>query len=71
LAGAAIVDIMSSPQEPYVDPSGNTEAFKAFVNRGGQSAEPPVAPKKSAMPLAIGSAVAVVIIAIVVWLVAK
>jgi hypothetical protein len=69
LATAAIVDIMSAPQEPYVDPSGNTEAFKAFVDRGGQPAG--TAPKKSATPIAIGSAIAVVVIAIVVWLVAK
>ena len=63
---------MSTPQgspEPYVDPSGNTEAFQAFVRRGGVPDQPPVAAKKSSMGLIVGIVVvAVVVIAVVIWL---
>jgi hypothetical protein len=58
---------MSSPKEPYTDPSGNTEAFQAFVNRGGT---PIVKPGRSRPTgLIIGAVVVVVIVvAVVVWL---
>lgn len=47
-----------------VDPSGNTEAFKAFT--GATPQEPPAASKT---PLIIGGAVvAVLLIALIVWL---
>lgn len=49
-----------------VDPSGNTEAFRAFSQEAPQ--EPAAASKT---PLIIGGvAVAVVLIALIVWLVA-
>ncbi len=70
LSGPAIVDIMSSPNEPYTDPSGNTEAFQAFVARGGAPEAPPVAAKKSPVALLVGVVVAVIVVALVVWLVA-
>ncbi|MFI5494681.1 hypothetical protein [Actinoplanes sp. NPDC051859] len=48
-----------------VDPSGNTEAFRAFTQ---STPEEPVAASKS--PLIVGGAVvAVVLIALVAWLV--
>jgi hypothetical protein len=48
-----------------VDPSGNTEAFRAFTNA---SAEPD---KASRTPLIVGGVVAAaVVIALIVWLVA-
>ncbi|MDG4769275.1 hypothetical protein [Solwaraspora sp. WMMD792] len=51
--------------DEYVDPSGNTEAFRAF-----QTSPPPVADQPSRLPLIIGVAVAVVIVAaIALWLV--
>jgi hypothetical protein len=47
-----------------VDPSGNTEAFRAFTNT---PAEPE--PAASKLPLIIGGVVvAVVVIALVLWL---
>ncbi|MFY1633892.1 hypothetical protein ACN27F_11525 [Solwaraspora sp. WMMB335] len=51
--------------DEYVDPSGNTEAFRAF-----QTAQPPSVPEQpSRLPLIIGIAVAVVIVAVLaVWL---
>jgi len=50
-----------------VDPSGNTEAFRAFT----QSAAQDPAPTTSRTPLIIvGAVVALVIIAVVVWAVA-
>ncbi|MEV4349544.1 hypothetical protein AB0J83_34215 [Actinoplanes sp. NPDC049596] len=50
-----------------VDPSGNTEAFRAFTKDTPQ--EQPAAASKT--PLIIGGvAVAVVLIALIVWLVA-
>ncbi|WP_326555338.1 hypothetical protein [Micromonospora sp. NBC_01813] len=50
--------------DEYVDPSGNTEAFRAF-----QATPAPVAEQPSRLPLIIGIAVAVaVVIAIAVWL---
>ncbi|WBB98102.1 MULTISPECIES: hypothetical protein [unclassified Solwaraspora] len=51
--------------DEYVDPSGNTEAFRAF-----QTSPSPVADQPSRLPLIIGVAVAVVIVvAIALWLV--
>jgi hypothetical protein len=55
--------------DEYVDPSGNTQAFRAFAN----SPEPEpaaIAPESaSKLPLMIGIAVAaVVVIALVAWL---
>lgn len=48
-----------------VDPSGNTEAFRAFSRNAPQ--EPPAASKT---PIIVGAAVvAVVLIAVIVWLV--
>ncbi|MDY7086040.1 MAG: hypothetical protein SYR96_13135 [Actinomycetota bacterium] len=50
-----------------VDPSGNTEAFRAFTQNAPQ--EPAAAANKT--PLIVGGvAVAVVLIALIVWLVA-
>lgn len=47
-----------------VDPSGNTQAFRAF-----SQAAPPEAPAASRTPLIIGAAVvALVLVALVVWL---
>lgn len=47
-----------------VDPSGNTEAFRAFTRT-----TPPQAERPSKAPLVIGvAAVAVVLIAVVAWL---
>jgi hypothetical protein len=73
LSDPAIVDSMSSPQsqDPYTDPSGNTEAFQAFVRRGGTPDEPVVAKKSSSTGMLIGVLVAVIVVAIVVWLVVK
>jgi hypothetical protein len=48
-----------------VDPSGNTEAFRAFTHNA--PAEP--APAASKTPLIIGvAAVAIVLIAVIAWL---
>ncbi|MEU4471626.1 hypothetical protein [Micromonospora sp. NPDC023888] len=52
--------------ENYTDPSGNTEAFRAFSQtpEAAAPAEPP-----SRLPLIIGAAVVVVVlVALVVWL---
>ena len=48
----------------HVDPSGNTEAFRAFTHNAPQ--EPPAASKTPL--IAGGIAVAVVLIALVIWL---
>ena len=48
-----------------VDPSGNTEAFRAFTRETPQE---PAATSKTPL-IAIGVAVAVVLIGLVVWLV--
>jgi hypothetical protein len=57
----AMVDRMS---DNSVDPSGNTEAFRAFTQ-----ATPQEAPAASKTPLIIGgAAVAVVLIALIIWL---
>jgi hypothetical protein len=48
-----------------VDPSGNTEAFKAFSENAPQ--EPATA---SRTPLIIGGVILLVVLAIVVWLIA-
>ncbi|MFV2009810.1 MULTISPECIES: hypothetical protein [unclassified Micromonospora] len=53
--------------DEYVDPSGNTEAFRAF-----QTSPQPVADQPSRLPLIIGVAVAVavaIVVAIALWLV--
>lgn len=50
--------------DKYLDPSGDTQAFRAFVEKQ----EPAVAPS-SRPPLIIGAAAAaVVLVALVVWL---
>ncbi|MEU8814378.1 hypothetical protein [Actinoplanes sp. NPDC048796] len=50
-----------------VDPSGNTEAFRAFTDQTPQQQPAPA----SKTPLIIGGvAVAVVLIALIIWLVA-
>lgn len=69
LSGHAKVDRMSQEsQQPYQDPSGNTEAFEAFVRRtGGPQVEPPKS--NASTGIIIGVVVAVIVIAIVVWLV--
>ncbi|MBG0561813.1 hypothetical protein [Actinoplanes aureus] len=46
-----------------VDPSGNTEAFRAFTRT---TPDPTAAPSKA--PFVIGGVVAVVLIALVAWL---
>jgi hypothetical protein len=48
-----------------VDPSGNTEAFKAFTESAPQ--EPATA---SRTPLIIGGIILLVVLAVVIWLVA-
>jgi hypothetical protein len=45
------------------DPSGNTEQFKAFVHAPADQAD-----RSSKLPLIIGGAVAVVLVAVVVFL---
>jgi hypothetical protein len=50
--------------ENYTDPSGNTAQFRAFVD-----APDAAAPKSpSRLPLIVGIAVAVVVVALVAWL---
>ncbi|MET8043575.1 hypothetical protein ABZU25_22260 [Micromonospora sp. NPDC005215] len=52
--------------ENYTDPSGNTEAFRAF-NQTPEAAAPAEPPSR--LPLIIGAAVVVVLlVAVVVWL---
>jgi hypothetical protein len=48
----------------YVDPSGNTQQFQAFMAR--QEATPPPTPAASRMPLVIGAVVAAVIVIVVI-----
>jgi hypothetical protein len=63
-----MVYVMPSSPEPYSDPSGNTEAFQAFVNRGGTPVVKPGG-KRSSTGLIVGVVVvAVIVVAIVVWL---
>lgn len=50
--------------ENQVDPSGNTEAFRAFTRT-----PPDPAPAPSKAPYVIGAVVAVVLIALLAWLV--
>ncbi|MEO3744348.1 hypothetical protein [Plantactinospora sp. B5E13] len=51
--------------DPHPDPSGNTEAFRAFAH----STEPPAAAPPSRLPLIIGIAVVVaVLIVLIGWL---
>jgi hypothetical protein len=49
--------------DEYQDPSGNTQAFRAFAQR-----DEPAAQARSNLPLIIGGAVAVVVILLVVGL---
>ncbi|MDG4767615.1 hypothetical protein O7632_26495 [Solwaraspora sp. WMMD406] len=50
--------------DEYADPSGNTEAFRAF-----QTAPPPAADQPSRLPLIIGVAAAAVVVVVVgLWL---
>lgn len=54
--------------ENYTDPSGNTEAFRAFTQTP-EAAAPAEAPSR--LPLIIGAAVVVVVlVALVTWLAA-
>lgn len=57
--------MVSAMRDDYADPSGNTAAFRAFVD-----APEPVAAKPSMrLPLIIGAAVAVVVVAaLALWL---
>ena len=48
-----------------VDPSGNTEAFKAFTENPPQE---PATPSRA--PLIIGGVILLVVLAVVLWLVA-
>ncbi|MCX4470216.1 hypothetical protein OOK41_07850 [Micromonospora sp. NBC_01655] len=53
--------------DKYVDPSGNTEQFRAFAH--APEAGGPTAPDASRTPLVAGVAVAVVVlVAVVAWL---
>jgi antibiotic biosynthesis monooxygenase (ABM) superfamily enzyme len=52
--------------EQSPDPSQNTQAFQAWVDRGGQPVEQPAKPKVA--PLVIGIVVVVVILAALGWL---
>lgn len=52
--------------ENYTDPSGNTEAFRAFAHTP-EPASPAAAPSR--LPMIVGVAVvAVVLVAVAVWL---
>ncbi|MFK3983179.1 hypothetical protein ACI2K4_22725 [Micromonospora sp. NPDC050397] len=54
--------------DTYQDPSGNTEAFRAFAH---PASEPPAPPVKSSsnLPLIVGVAVAaVVVVALIAWI---
>ncbi|SCG57902.1 hypothetical protein GA0070613_2879 [Micromonospora inositola] len=51
--------------ENYTDPSGNTEQFRAFVHTP-EGAAPDVAPSR--LPLIVGAAVVVLVVAVVAWL---
>ncbi|MFI0796172.1 MULTISPECIES: hypothetical protein [Micromonospora] len=53
--------------DKYLDPSGNTEQFRAFAH--APEAGAPTAPAASRAPLvAVGAVVAVVLAAVVAWL---
>jgi hypothetical protein len=62
-----MVYVMSSSPEPYSDPSGNTEAFQAFVNRGGTPVVKPVT-KRSSTGLIVGIVIAVIVVVVVLLL---
>ncbi|MCW3814844.1 hypothetical protein ONA91_10290 [Micromonospora sp. DR5-3] len=51
--------------ENYTDPSGNTAQFRAFVDSPDAAA---AAEAPSRLPLIAGIGVAVVVVAVVVWL---
>jgi len=67
LSRQAMVEAMSEPQ--YNDPSGNTEAFQAFVKREGDPGATASAPRSS-KGLVIGIVIAVIVVIAVIWLVA-
>lgn len=50
--------------DDYVDTSGNTQAFRTFAQSPDVTADEPA----SKLPLIIGGAVALVVIALVAWL---
>jgi antibiotic biosynthesis monooxygenase (ABM) superfamily enzyme len=54
--------MVSGMSEDVNDPSANTRAFQAWVDKGVPPAEEP---KRSKTPLIIGVAVAVVVVAVV------
>jgi hypothetical protein len=64
LGDGAFAIVVGMPDE-YVDPSGNTQAFRAFT----QSAEP-AAERPSKLPWIIGAAVAAVVVVVLAILVA-
>ncbi|MGC4744460.1 hypothetical protein ACLQ28_02175 [Micromonospora sp. DT201] len=51
--------------ENYTDPSGNTEAFRAFTETP-EAAVPTEAPSR--IPLIVGVVVVVLVVAVVAWL---
>ncbi|MGC4853895.1 hypothetical protein ACLQ24_10970 [Micromonospora sp. DT4] len=51
--------------ENYTDPSGNTEAFRAF-NQTPEATGPADAPSR--LPLIVGAVVVVLLVAVVAWL---
>ncbi|MEU7801885.1 hypothetical protein AB0J14_25115 [Micromonospora arborensis] len=51
--------------ENYTDPSGNTEAFRAFTETP-EVAGPAQTPSR--LPLIVGAAVVVLVVAVVAWL---
>lgn len=50
--------------ENYTDPSGNTEAFRAF-SQTPEAAAPTDAPSR--LPLIVGAVVVVLVVAVVAW----
>ena len=56
--------VVRMPDNP-VDPSGNTEAFRAFTENA-----PPEPASASRAPLIIGGVILLVVLAVVIWLVA-
>jgi hypothetical protein len=62
--GAGFAMVVGMPDNS-VDPSGNTEAFRAFTENAAQPAT------ASRTPLIVGAAVvAIVLLAVIIWLVA-
>ncbi len=52
--------------DQHVDPSGNTAQFRAFVQR-----PEPAPAKRSPLPIVAGVVAALVVIAVIVWLIAS